>query len=119
MLERTAQNARDDIVVVGLGDLRAVEAPLLQRGQLSEVVDVDFAIDLWRVELRPALPEQRRLFAFSFGQYEQFPAYPLLLGALADPLLELHQFAFAGFDGALGELCIERDMHPSLLRRSS
>ena len=100
---------RHYVVVVGFGDLGAVEAAGLRgSSQLAEVVDVDFAVDLRGVELGAAFPEQRRLFAFAFGEHDQLAAHPLLLGALADGLLQLHQAALAGFDGALGNFAVER-----------
>src|SRR5208337_1823928 len=76
---------------------------------IAEVVDVDFAVNLWCVKLGAAFPEQRGLFAFAFGQQDHLAADPLLLGALADGLLELHQAALAGLDGALVELAFERE----------
>src|ERR1035438_4162542 len=91
-LQRTGEDAGDYVVVVGFGDLGAVKAAGLEGGQVAEVVDVELAVDLRGVELGAALPEQRRLFAFSFGQHDQLAAYPLLLGALGDGLLELHEF---------------------------
>ena len=56
------------VVLVGLGDLGAVEAAGFERFQIAEVVDVDLAVDFRRVELGAAFPQQRSLFAFAFGQ---------------------------------------------------
>ena len=61
------------------------------------------------MELGAALPQERSLFAFAFGEHHQLAAHPLLLGALADRLLQLHQVALAGFDGALGDFGVERE----------
>ena len=56
---------------MGFGDSGAVEAAGFQGGQVAEVVDIELAVDLRGVELRAALPEQRRLFAFAFGKYDE------------------------------------------------
>src|ERR1039458_2968938 len=107
-LQRPSEDAGDYVVVVGFGDLGAVETAGLEGGQVAEVVDVEFAVDLRGVELCAAFPEERGLFAFAFGEHDQLAAYPLLLGTLGDGLLELHEFIFAGFDGAVGNLLVER-----------
>ena len=61
------------------------------------------------MELGAGFPEERSLFAFAFGQQNQFAANPLLLGALADGLLQLHQAALARFDSAARNFLVERN----------
>src|ERR1035441_1214148 len=53
-LQRAAEDAGDYIVVVGFGDLGAVEAAGLEDGQVAEVVDIELAVDLRGVELGTA-----------------------------------------------------------------
>jgi hypothetical protein len=81
-LQRSAEDAGDNVVIVGFGDLGFVEAAGLEGGQVAKVIDVEFAVDFRGVELGAAFPEERRLFALAFGQQDQLAAYPLLLGAL-------------------------------------
>ena len=64
-------------------------------------------MNLRRVELGAALPQQRRLFAFAFSQQDQLPTHPLLFGLFTDCLLQLHQAALAGLNGPLGHFLIE------------
>ena len=106
-LQRAGEDAGDYVVLVGFCDLGAVEAAGFQGGQVAEVVDVDFAVDFGGVELGTAFPEERGLFAFTFGEKDQLAADPLLLGAPGDGLLKLHEAALAGFDGAFGDLGVE------------
>ena len=107
--QRAGDYAGDDVVFVGFGDFGFVEAAGFQRLQRAEVVEVDFAVDLRGVELGAGFPEERGFFAFAFGEDDQLAAYPLLFGALADGLLELHQAALAGLDGAVGDSLVERE----------
>src|SRR5262249_52817465 len=88
-------------------DFGAIELAGLHSIERSKVVDVDFAIDLWRVILRTAFPEQFCFGAFAFGEDDEFAADPLLLGLPGDLLLQLHQVTLAGFDGASWELRVE------------
>ena len=69
----------------------------------AEVVDEDFAVDLGGVEEGAALPEEFGFFALAFDEEVDFAADPFGFLAGADFLLELHQLAAAGFDGALGD----------------
>src|ERR1700759_1310290 len=105
--ERTGENAGDEVVVVGLGDLGAIELAGLETFKVAEVVDVDFAVNFWSVEFGAALPQHGRLFALAFGQNNKFATDPLLLGALRYFLLQLHELALAGLDGAFWELGVE------------
>ena len=71
----------------------------------AEVVDEDFAVDLGGVEGGTALPEKFGLFGFAFDEEVDLAAYPGSFGFGADLLLELHQLAAAGLNGAVGDLC--------------
>src|SRR5882757_10229628 len=84
-----------------LGDLRTIKGARHQRLVRAEIVDVDLAVDLRRVELGAALPQQRRLLALAFDQDIHRAADPLLLALAADRLLQFHQRAAARLDGAL------------------
>src|ERR1035437_6379572 len=53
-LQRPSEDAGDYVVVVGFGDLGAVETAGLEVGQVAEVVDVEFAVGLRGGELRAA-----------------------------------------------------------------
>jgi hypothetical protein len=72
----------------------------------AEVVDEDFAVDLGGVEQGAALPEEVGLFA-SPSTRRSISRPTQRLGFGADLLLELHQLAAAGFDGALGDFGVE------------
>ena len=54
-----------------------------------------------------ALPEEVGLFVLAFDEDVEFAADPLGAVAGADLLLEAHELAAAGFDGALGDLGVE------------
>ena len=112
---RLLDDAGDQIVVMRLGNLGAVEGAGDERFVGAEVVDEDLAVDLRRVENRTTLPEQIGLFALAFNQQIDFAANPLSLFARADFLLQLHQLAAAGFDGALRHLLVERERASALL----
>ena len=91
------------VVVVGLGDFGAVEGAGDEGFVGAEVVDEDFAVDLGGVERGAALPEEFGFFGLAFDEEVDLAAYPVGFGFGADLLLELHQLAAAGFDGALGD----------------
>ena len=88
---------------MGLGDLGAVEGAGDELFVGAEVVDEDLAVDLGGVLDGAALPEELGLFGFAFDEEVDLAADPLGLGLRADLLLELHQLAAAGLDGALGD----------------
>ncbi len=69
----------------------------------AEVVDEDLAVDLGGVECGAALPEEFGFFGFAFDEEIDLAAYPGGFGFGADLLLELHQLAAAGLDGARGD----------------
>jgi len=91
------------VVVVGFCDFGAVEGAGDQRFVGAEVVDEDLAVDLGGVECGAALPEEWSLFGFAFDEEVDLAAYPFGFGFGADFLLELHQFAAAGLDRAVGD----------------
>src|SRR5580692_5937816 len=93
---------------MSLGDLAAIKLARFQLLKRPEVVDIHGAVDFGCMELRAALPEQRRLFRFTLDQHIELPAYPRGLGLLADSLLDLHQLALALLDDALGHFFVER-----------
>ena len=68
----------------------------------AEVVDEHLAVDLGGVQRRAALPEKFGLFGFAFDEQIDLAVDPGGFGFGADPLLEAHELAAAGFDGALG-----------------
>src|SRR5271155_4171393 len=92
------------VVVVGVGDFGAVEGAGDEGFVGAEVVDEDFAVDLGGVERGAALPEKVGLFGFAFDEQVDLAAYPFGFGLGADFLLQLHQLATAGLDGAVGDL---------------
>ncbi len=59
-LHRAGNDAGDYVVLVGLSDLCLVEAAGFEGRdawpEFGEVVDVDFAVDFWSVELGAAFP---------------------------------------------------------------
>ena len=91
------------VVVVGLGDFGSVEGAGDQGFVGAEVVDEDFAVDLRGVEGGAALPEEFGLFGFAFDEEVDLAAYPGGFGFGADLLLELHQLAAMGLNGAVGD----------------
>src|SRR5579871_352424 len=97
------EDACDYVVVVGLGDFGSVEGSWDQGFVGAEVVDEDFAVDLGGVEGGAALPEEFGLFGFALDEEVDLAAYPGGFGFGADLLLELHQLAAAGLDGAVGD----------------
>src|ERR1700722_4994614 len=99
------EDAGDDVVVVGFGDEGAVEGSGDESFVGAEVVDEDLAVDFGGVERRAALPEKFGLFGFAFDEEVDLAAYPLGFGFGADLLLQLHQLAAAGLDGAVRDLC--------------
>ena len=89
-LDFRCENAGDEVVVVSFGDFRAVEAAGFEIFETPEVVNVDLAVDLGRVELRAAFPEQRRFCALAFGKHCEFAADPVSFRLARDGLLQLH-----------------------------
>ncbi len=73
-------DAGDYVVVVGLGDLGAVEGAGDEFFVRAEVVDEDLAVDLGGVLDGAALPEEFGLFGFAFDEEVDFAADPLGLG---------------------------------------
>ena len=72
-------DAGDEVVVVGLGDFGAVEFSGFESVEVTEVVDVDLAVDLGGVKLGTRLPEEFGLGALAFSEDDEFAAYSLLL----------------------------------------
>lgn len=95
------------VVVVALGDFAAVEGAGDQVFVGAEVVDENFAIDLWGVHLGAALPEETGFFAGAFDEDVHFLVEPHELTAGADGLLQLHEALAAGLDGAFGDFLVE------------
>lgn len=60
--EQKLKQSRYHIVVVRFGDLAAVELALADILAITEIVDIDHAINLRRVHGGPSLPQQIRLF---------------------------------------------------------
>ena len=89
---------------MGLGDVGSVEGAGDEGFVGAEVVDEDLAVDLGGVEGSAALPEEFGFFGLAFDEEVDLAAYPGGFGFGADLLLELHELAAAGFDGALGDL---------------
>ena len=81
-LQRSGDDARDQVVVVRFGDLGAIELSGFEFLEIAEVVDVDLAVDFRGVELGAAFPKHGGLFAFAFGKNYEFATDPLLLGVL-------------------------------------
>src|SRR5579863_1818038 len=106
-LKRPGDYTRNQVVVVGFCDLGTIELSGFEFLKCAEVVDVDLAVNLRRVELGAAFPEQGRLFAFTFGEDDKFATDPLLLGALRYLLLQLHQLVLPRLYGAFWELGVE------------
>lgn len=98
------QDACDYVVVVGFGDFGSVEGAGDQLFVGAKVVDEDLAVDLRGVEAGAAFPEEVGLFGGAFDEEVDLAAYPLELLRGADLLLELHQLAAAGLDGAVRDL---------------
>ena len=69
-------DASDDVVVVGLGDLGAVEGAGDELFVGAEVVDEDLAVDLGGVDEGAALPEEFRLFGLAFDEEVNLAADP-------------------------------------------
>src|SRR5712692_5364282 len=98
----------DQVVIVGLSDLAAVEFAGLRLESLRSVVDKDFAID-FRGMHSGASFEQK--FAFFGGPLEEkikFSADQALLFSLADSALDSHQIIAAALDLAGWELIFHR-----------
>ena len=76
LLSGRRNHPRHHVVVVRLGDLAAIKAPRVQLIEGPEIVDIDLAVNLRRVELRPALPQQRCLLRFAFHQHIQLAPRP-------------------------------------------
>ena len=70
----------------------------------AEVVDQDLAVDFGGVERRAAFPEEVGLFAYAFDEEIDFAADPGALALGGDFLLQAHELAAAGLNGAAGEL---------------
>src|SRR5271156_5703696 len=102
MQRKLFEDAGDHVVVVGLGDFGAVEGAGDEGFVGAEVVDEDLAVDLRSVERGAALPEEFSLFGFALDEEVDLAPYPLGLGFGAYLLLELHQLAATGLDGAVG-----------------
>jgi len=92
------------VVVVGLGDEGFVEGSGNEGFVGAEVVDEDFPVNFGGMEGGAALPEEFGFFRLAFDEEVDLSAYPCGFGLDADLLLEAHEFAAAGFDGALGKL---------------
>jgi hypothetical protein len=92
------------VVVVGLGDDGSVEGSGDEGLVGAEVVDEDLAVDFGGVEGGAALPEEVGLFGLAFYEEVDLAVDPGGLGFGADLLLEFHELAATGFDGAFGDL---------------
>src|SRR6266550_9161201 len=101
--EKLFEDAGYYVVVVGVGDFGAVEGAGDEGFVGAEVVDEDLAVDLGGVECGASLPEEWSLFGFAFDEEVDLAAYPGGFGFRADLLLQLHQLAAAGLDGAVGD----------------
>ncbi len=66
------QDFRHQVVVVGFGDLAAVELAGLRVDFLGEVVDEDFAVDFGGVHWRAAFEQQFGFFRLAFEQQIEF-----------------------------------------------
>src|SRR5207302_1442187 len=84
---------RDYVIITRFRELPTVELPRLRICDAAEVVDVELAVNLRRMHLSAALPEQICVFGRAFQQDVEFAADPCLLLALADLPLNVHQFA--------------------------
>ena len=98
------KNSCDYVVVVGFGDLGAVEGAGDEGFVGAEVVEEDLAVDLGGVERGAALPEEVGFFRGAFDEEVDLAADPVGLFSGADFLLELHQATATGLDGAGGKL---------------
>jgi hypothetical protein len=103
------EDAGDYVVVVGLGDFGAVERARDQGFVGAEVIDENLAVDFGGLIEGAALPEEVSLFGFAFDEDIELAADPLLAGFAADFLLQAHELAAAGFDGALRDFFVERE----------
>ena len=101
------EDACYDVVVVGFGDLAAVEVAGDEGLVGAEVVDEDLAVDLGGVELGAPLPEEIGLFAEALDEQIKLAPDPLLLALGGDRLLEFHEAFAARLDSAPGEFAVQ------------
>ena len=89
---------------MGLGDFGAVEGAGDQGFVRAEVVEEELAVNFGGLEEGAALPEQVGFFGRAFDEHVELTTDPGAFGFEGNFLLEAHEFAAAGLDGAGGDL---------------
>src|SRR5712692_10016157 len=88
----------DQVIIVGLGDLAAVEFAGLRLESLRSVVDKDFAIDFRGMHSGASFEQEFAFFGCPLQQEIKFSADQALLFSLADSALDFHQIFAAALD---------------------
>src|SRR4029077_6795395 len=94
----------DQVVVVGLGDLAAIELARLRLHPFGNVVHEHLAVDFWCVHGSSALKQKIALVRDTFEDEIEFLSHQGLLLPLADLALDSHQLFAAAFNLALRQL---------------
>src|SRR5712692_10491563 len=98
----------NQVVIVGLSDLVAVEFAGLRLESLRSVVDKDFAIDFRGMHIGASFEQEFALFGGSFEQEIKFSADQALLFSFADSALDFHKVLAAVLDLAGWKLLFDR-----------
>src|SRR5262249_52951644 len=91
-------DAGDQVVVVRFGDHAADKLARHQLLAVTEIVDVELAVDLGSMHLRAAFPQQIALLRWTHREHLDLLSDELRFLALADLALNLHQAFAAALD---------------------
>src|ERR1051325_11489745 len=91
LASRLLKQSGDEVVVVGFGDLTAMEGAGLQFTFVGKIGNVYLAVDFRRMHGSAAFPEQFRIFGLAFDEQVELASDEELLLAAADRLLDLDQ----------------------------
>src|SRR5260370_23216403 len=98
---------RHQIIVVGLGNLTAVEVPGLRLHLVGKLIHENLAVDLRSVHGGTSFKQQIGFFRSALEQQIDLASHQSLLLLSADLLLDSHQMFAPALDLALPDLILE------------